>query len=394
MKDQPVGDYSIEVSSEKFNKEVKLNMNTKQGSVFVQTDKAIYKPADKVNFRVAVLDEEMRPRQNVKVDLFIMDGADNRIKMLENVKLHKGVYQDELQLSDLPVLGTWNINVQCNGKTEFTKSFSVEEYTLPKFELKIDANPDANFKDGKIFATVSAKYTFGKIAKGTATVTAELVNNRWYWRHQGNSEETKVVKTIEVNGKNPIEFDIESELKITDKSYSRNVNLMATFKEELTGREMNATTTVTIEKTPYKIELTKSAERFKPGLPFRVSCFVSKNHKSTPVTDEQNPLEITIVYSYDILKNCTHNHYYHSHSSDPSETEGKQRICREEKSYEEKRNVTIKNGVHDTEIDLPSNITRIDIKAKYLDTENSIYYITKAETESNQYLQIEKQHGK
>jgi CD109 antigen len=151
LKDQPVDDYSIEVASLddsfKFKKDVKLNMNTKKGSLFIQTDKSIYKPADTVNFRVVVLNEEMRPRENIRIDIFITDGADNRIKQYDNVKLYKGVYENRLDLSDLVVTGYWNIHVNVDGKKESSKSFEVNEYVLPKFETFIVA-PDVSFKDG------------------------------------------------------------------------------------------------------------------------------------------------------------------------------------------------------------------------------------------------------
>lgn len=399
-------------------------MNVKEGSVFVQTDKSIYKPADKVNFRVVILNDEMKPRENVKVDVFITDGSDNRIKQFDNVALKKGVYQNELKLSELPVLGVWKIHVTCNGKKGLTKDFEVAEYTLPKFQVKIDANNDANFKEGKIRAVVSAKYTFGRIAKGNATITAQVSYPRWYWRHPGtNDNDKKVVKTVEVNGKHPIEFDIDDELKITEKNYEKKVELFATFTEELTGREMNASTTVTIHPTPHKIELKQSAEKFKPGLPFKISCFVLSHEKNAPVNDDKHPLEITINYYYDLLKNCTHRYPYYQPMFDTIEQEETTtddgiksttdgvietttkvitsttpapplRICRDEKSYSESNNVTIKNGIHDIDIKLPNNITRIDVKAKYMDTENTIYYITKEETESNQYLQIVKPKGK
>lgn len=398
MKDQPIGDYSIEVASLSdsfnFSKEVKLNMNTKTDSIFIQTDKSIYKPSDKVNFRLIVLNEEMKPRENIKVDIFISDGADNRIKKYDDVKFYKGVFESFFILSDLPVMGIWNIHVNVNEVKELSKSFEVKEYVLPKFETHIKA-PDVNFKDGKIFAYVSAKYTFGKIAHGNATITAEVVNNRWYWRHPNNQNQSKkVVKVIEVNGKKPVEFDIENELGIVDKSYETKVNLFSTFREQLTDREMNASTTVTVHKTAYNIELAKSSERFKPGLKFSVSCFVTNQIQKTPVQDEENPLEVYITYFYDVLKNCTHDHYYYPYNSGSSNNEKYQRICRDEKSYIENHNVTLKNGHHDFQVELPSNISRIDFRAKYKDSENTLYYITKAETENNQYIQIEKQIGK
>lgn len=44
-----------------FKNETNINLNGKKFSVLMQTDKAIYKPADTIRFRVLVLDPNMKP---------------------------------------------------------------------------------------------------------------------------------------------------------------------------------------------------------------------------------------------------------------------------------------------------------------------------------------------
>jgi CD109 antigen len=63
LKDQPEGFYNLEVKSltGDFQKIRQLDMNMKKQTVLVQTDKAMYKPADKVQFRVIVLNADMLP---------------------------------------------------------------------------------------------------------------------------------------------------------------------------------------------------------------------------------------------------------------------------------------------------------------------------------------------
>ena len=45
----------------KFRSETHLSLNEKLLSIFIQTDKAIYKPGDIVRFRVLVLDSNTKP---------------------------------------------------------------------------------------------------------------------------------------------------------------------------------------------------------------------------------------------------------------------------------------------------------------------------------------------
>jgi CD109 antigen len=393
LKNQPEGNYNLEVIGEgetgdKFYMFRKLNMNTKRSSVFVQTDKSIYKPADNVQFRVLVLNSEMKPVENVNVSVFISDGAQNRVKQFDGVHLTKGVFTNELQLSDLPVMGTWSINVLVNNEKAHSKNFDVAEYTLPKFEVQIDANPDANYKDGKIRATVKAKYTFGKVAKGNATVTAEIYQPYHWWRSE--PERKNVSKSVEVDGKKPVEFDIENELGIKDQKYEKQIKLFATFTEELTGKEQNATAMVTIHITPHTIELVKSADSFKPGLPFSVSAFVKFHDKEVPVSDKHNPVKFTLKFYYDVMRNCTRRKYLNQNPWDyrnpPSAYMNETYDCREEKNYEEKQEVFLVNGESKINIEISSNATRFDVIAKYLETEGSSSYIRKAESRNNEYI--------
>lgn len=54
-----------------FVKEILINFPSKNQSVFIQTDKAMYKPGDKVKFRVLVLDSELNPGIINKMDVYI-----------------------------------------------------------------------------------------------------------------------------------------------------------------------------------------------------------------------------------------------------------------------------------------------------------------------------------
>lgn len=309
MKNIQPGDYKLDVKSsaeEKFEQSIDLDMNTKKHSVFVQTDKSIYKPADKVQFRVLVLDANTKPFVVSSIEVFITDGGRNRVKQYSNVQLVKGVYQNELQLSDSPVMGDWMIHIKVNGGEEVTKTFEVAEYVLPKYEVIVDSNPHVTFKDGKVRATVRAKYTYGKPVKGKATISAYPV--LWLGAVQPFIQDNIVRKVVEVDGKGSAEFDIREELKLGG-DYERFVNIEAIFEEELTGRRQNGSTQITIHKFKYDMELIQETEKFKPGLPFNVFVKV-KFHDGSPLSDKVNPVKIFTSYSWIEDENKTSTDYY------------------------------------------------------------------------------------
>ncbi len=86
----------------------------------------------------------------------MQDGKGNRIKQWNRVFTKQGVFASELQLSDQPVLGDWNITAVVSGQST-SKIFQVAEYVLPKFEVTIDLPAYLTFNESKMVATVKAK---------------------------------------------------------------------------------------------------------------------------------------------------------------------------------------------------------------------------------------------
>jgi CD109 antigen len=354
LKNLNPGDYRLQaksLSGIEFDKSVDLDLNTKKFSIFVQTDKSIYKPGDKVQFRVLVLDSSTRPYPAEDVKIYITDGGRNRIKQFSNVKLFKGVYQNELQLSDSPVLGNWLINIEIDGETK-SKEFEVAEYVLPKFEVTVDSPAHTTFKDGKIHATVRAKYTYGKPVKGQATISAYPI--LWLGAIQPFIQDNIVRKVIPVDGKGSVDFDIKEELKI-DGEYERYVNIEAIFEEELTGRTQNGSTQATIHKFKYDMSLVKETDSYKPGLPYNVYVKVNY-HDGAPVVDKTNPIKIITSYTWD-EKNDTETEYFLDD-----------------------------NGMAKIKIDIPQNTSFFSVKAKYLESDFYLGHISKARSESGQYI--------
>lgn len=292
LKGQPKGDYVLSIKSGNFEASRKLYMSRKKASIFIQTDKAVYKPSDLVRFRVLILDADTKPLKGLsKVKVFITDGADNTVKEFdEDVRFTKGVYQDKLKLSESPVKGEWKINVEVNGEKN-SKSFDVAEYVLPKFELSIETAPDVTLKDEKIRATVKAMYTFGKAVQGSANIKASVDGKEL------------ISKDIEVDGKSSITFDMNDELDLKDGSRDYSVKFDATLKEEMTGKTVKATPSIVkVHSAPYKVDL-QCKNEIKPGLPYKITAFIRNHNRNLPVmNDKNNPVTFFVQYYLGDLK--------------------------------------------------------------------------------------------
>lgn len=100
-----------------------LSIETKNVSIFIQTDKAMYKPGEVIQFRVVVLDSKLRPVQlntnSTRFLVYIRDAENNRIKQWLNGGLTKGVFSSKFKLSKLPVLGHWKIIVEIDEEVKY-----------------------------------------------------------------------------------------------------------------------------------------------------------------------------------------------------------------------------------------------------------------------------------
>ncbi|XP_070070942.1 thioester-containing protein 1 allele S1 isoform X7 [Drosophila takahashii] len=283
------GDYNLTaegISGVVFKNSTKLNYADEKPSTFVQTDKATYKPADLVQFRILFLDENTRPaRIDKPITVAITDGAQNRIKQLTDVKLTKGVYSGELQLSEQPVLGTWKISVSVDGDNRETKTFEVAKYVLPKFEVIVETAKDVVVADNVIKATIRAKYTYGKPVKGKATVTMEQ-SYGYFGDTGGNNQE----KTIDVDGKGHVEFDLNG---LRSSHFAPPMKLFAVVTEELTGNKQNASATVRLHQQRYLLEGLENPEHFHDNKSF-VCRVVVKNVDGSPVTSSTKKVKIDL----------------------------------------------------------------------------------------------------
>ncbi|XP_031630826.1 CD109 antigen-like isoform X2 [Contarinia nasturtii] len=283
-----------------FRNERPLSLVSKNASIFVQSDKAIYKPGDLVRFRILVLDHNLKPVPSQQpTNIFITDGGNNRIKGFANLKTSRGIVSEELQLSSYPVLGDWYITVEVMGEVKKYK-FEVAEYVLPKFDVTIDTPKHQYFQDGKIRATIRTKYTYGKPVKGEVTVA---VYPKTYGSFQPFANNLITRKVSKIDSKAYVEFDITNELNVKE-DYEQAMVMEAIVEEEFTGRKQNTTVDLFLHKSKYKIVLNNAVANYKPGLPYNVMVSVQK-FDGTPVTNGANTIRVRLASSYYDDENAT-----------------------------------------------------------------------------------------
>ncbi|XP_035593483.1 C3 and PZP-like alpha-2-macroglobulin domain-containing protein 8 isoform X2 [Oncorhynchus keta] len=243
-----------------------VTVDSKGTAVFIQTDKPVYKPKHKVLINVYSVTPDLRPA-NDKIEAYVLDPRGSRMVQWKGLKpLCCGVINMSFPLSDQPVFGEWFIFVEMQGHT-YNKSFEVQKYVMPKFELVID--PPRYIRDLNTCeqATVKARYTFGKPVTGKMTLNM-TVNGVGYYRHEVGHP---VVKTMEIKGSASFSLCVKDMMPLDVADHFRGtVSMWVSVTSVDGGRQTMFDDSTPVHKQRIDIKYSKDTRKqFKPGLPYK-----------------------------------------------------------------------------------------------------------------------------
>uniref|UniRef100_A0AAZ1XY11 Alpha-2-macroglobulin-like n=1 Tax=Oreochromis aureus TaxID=47969 RepID=A0AAZ1XY11_OREAU len=170
-----VQDFQVEVRGDTFySKQVrKVMIQTYDTFTFIQTDKPIYLPGQKVNFRVVAMDNNMRPANQ-------LDPHSNRIGQWLNETSNSRILQLSYSLDTEAREGPYQIIVSV-GERKISHNFKVEKYVLPKFDVTVNTSEEVSIGQEDIEAEVCAKYTYGQPVPGRVTVNVCRPINSYFF---------------------------------------------------------------------------------------------------------------------------------------------------------------------------------------------------------------------
>ncbi|NXQ39992.1 A2ML1 protein, partial [Catharus fuscescens] len=250
---------SIQGDSLNVSESKKVMLRALNPGIFIQTDKAVYKPGQEVKFRVVSLDKDLTPSNQKLPLVFLKDPNGNRIAQWREVTPRQGIVDLSLPLASEPALGTYTISVE--GKSH---SFSVEEYVLPKFEVIIHLPNTLREKDEKFPVEICGRYTYGKPVQGK--VQADLCFSGKRSSHRRRKICTQVTGQTEKNGcfsKEVSLADFEATLQLREE-----LEVKALLVEDGTGLEMKSTKSCKVSPEIVSVTFEKPDHVYKPGLPY------------------------------------------------------------------------------------------------------------------------------
>ncbi|XP_075072226.1 alpha-2-macroglobulin-like [Mixophyes fleayi] len=257
-----------------------------QNLVFFQTDKPIYKPGQKVQFRIVSLDENFHATHEKFPVIYIQDPQTNRISQWLNVETTRGIAQESFLLASEPQLGTYKLVAQRLKGAQVEHTFSVEEYVLPKFEVQVKMPPIITILDQEVKVTVCGKYTYGKPVAGRIDVS--VCRKYKYTYSTCAAEENSVCEELSHQADNNGCFSqvVKTKLFMLNR---RNIELMITatakITEDGTGVVLTGTDSSKIKNTIAKVSFRQLDSHYKRGIPLYGQVFL-EDAAGKPISNE------------------------------------------------------------------------------------------------------------
>ncbi|NXO02978.1 OVOS protein, partial [Rhinopomastus cyanomelas] len=238
--------------------------------VFIQTDKPIYKPRQKVMFRVVSLDTQFRPVQETYPRITVEDPEQNKIFQWLEVASKHGIVQLSFPLISEPILGSYHITVETKSGGKEHQFFTVEEYVLPKFEVTTSTPKRISFLDEEFRVKVCALYTYGQPVQGNARIN--VCQQHFYSpRCEKKKKETCEAVTGLLGKDGCLNTVIDIRTFQLFRSYARmyaSLNIESIVTEKGTGIQIKSYDYVAVNEEKDRVMFKNMDHYYKRGIPY------------------------------------------------------------------------------------------------------------------------------
>ena len=243
--------------------------------VYVNTDKPIYQPAQKLFVRGLYLNSFKFPLADKELKFEIEDEEGETVYEGTAKTSRFGVMNFEWQIPANFKLGTYTIEIENDDNDNIgAAEFKVSRYDLPNF--KVETKTDKTFYlPDQMTANiiVNAAYLFGKpVAAGKVKIVQEK-ERRWNYEEQKYETETGagVEGKTDADGKFTAKLDLSEAQKALQNDYWKrfaDLKYAAYFTDSTTNRTEQKRFDVRISKEPIHIYFIRQASDANPKIPF------------------------------------------------------------------------------------------------------------------------------
>ncbi|KAF4014391.1 hypothetical protein G4228_005781 [Cervus hanglu yarkandensis] len=276
-----------------FHNQTSVTVDSRGASVFIQTDKPVYRPKHRggrparagvgglavdgschtplfflpVLISIFTVTPDLRPTsEKLIVCVILQDPRGSRMMEWRHLEpLCCGITNMTFPLSDQPVLGEWFVFVEMQGHM-YNRSFEVQKYVLPKFELLIDPPAYIRDLDTCETGTVQARYTFGKPVSGTLTVNMTVNGVGYYSQEVGRP----ILRTTKIHGSQDFSICVKDMIPADVPEHFRGtISIWAMVTAADGSHQVAFDDSTPVQRQLVDIRYSKDTRKqFKPGLSY------------------------------------------------------------------------------------------------------------------------------
>ncbi|MHC4450912.1 MAG: alpha-2-macroglobulin family protein [Planctomycetota bacterium] len=273
-----------------------------QSRVYVTTDRPLYRPGHKVNFKVLHrVDEDGKLAVHAGLNLRVnVTDPKNQVVHAETVSLNRfGTAHGSFELTEEPPLGRYQIRIEpvdaMPGQWEQWSNrgqFRVDEYRKPEYRVEVAFDKGHSVQGDTLKAVVSARYFFGSPVAGAKVRYSIRRSPHWSWwgpkepwlewyggvsrRHYGGGEEVKSARAqLDADGKLAVSFDVPRAER--DQRYT----IVATVTD-LARRQEQGSSSIVAYRAGVAVQVKTERYVYLPGQEVVAKVEV-RDHEGAPV---------------------------------------------------------------------------------------------------------------
>ncbi|XP_046891299.1 alpha-2-macroglobulin-like isoform X2 [Hypomesus transpacificus] len=271
---ETVATLHVSVTGEKdsMSKKAKILIRPSTFITLVQTDKPIYKPGQKVQFRIVSLDSSFVPYNQMFQTVELQDPNSNRIAQWLNQSTVSGILDLSHPTTPEATQGAYTITAWTEKGKQIKHFFDIKEYVLPKYEVKVQLPSVITILDTEATLRVCGKYTYGKPVLGS--VKAEVCRKkgyRYYWlldREITSDICIKYEMTTDKSGCSTQVVDV-TQFNLNMSGFQDSFQVQAEMEEYGTGVVLKGSGSTTFSSAIRKVTFEDAPSAYKPGIPYQ-----------------------------------------------------------------------------------------------------------------------------
>lgn len=271
-----------------FSNETSLEFSQRSMTIFVQTDKPIYKQGQTVKFRVVPITTDLKPFSDA-LDVYMLDPNGLVVRRWLSKQTNLGSVSIEYPLSDQPTIGNWTIRVSAQGQIQ-DGHFLVEFYYPQQFEVNVSMPSSFLETDKYIAGSITANFTNGAPVVGNLTITVTV-------EHPNSKPDSQLQFDPDFHGYDQFRFETNSLKNLVAGS---KVIVTAHLRERYIDSNQNGHAIAHILSSRIKLKFVgPSVHLYKPQMPFQLYLAVSYQDGShvpaSLLRDRMNIIDIKLL---------------------------------------------------------------------------------------------------